>query len=78
MQTIIRYDVPANADVKIVIYDILGREVNTLVNGVQVAGRYSITWNASGLATGVYLPDGRPSGGWRQGLHVGQEAAFAK
>jgi hypothetical protein len=63
--TIIRYDVPANADVKIVIYDILGREVNTLVNGVQVAGRYSITWNASGLATGVYIyrMEGRPADG---------------
>ena len=53
--TIIRYDVPSNANVKIIIYDILGREVTTLVNGVQVAGRYNLTWNASGLATGVYI-----------------------
>jgi Secretion system C-terminal sorting domain len=53
--TIIRYDVPSNANVKIIIYDILGREVTTLVNAVQVAGRYNLTWNASGLATGVYI-----------------------
>jgi hypothetical protein len=53
--TNIRYDVPSNANVKIIIYDILGREVTTLANGVQVAGRYTLTWNASGLATGVYI-----------------------
>jgi hypothetical protein len=53
--TVIRYDVPSNANVKVVIYDILGREVNTLVNGALVAGRYNVTWNASGLATGVYI-----------------------
>ena len=53
--TNIRYDVPSNANVKIIIYDILGREVTTLVNAVQVAGRYNLTWNASGLATGVYI-----------------------
>ena len=53
--TNIRYDVPTSAKVKIVIYDILGREVSTLMDGVQVAGRYVTTWNASGLATGVYI-----------------------
>ena len=53
--TVIRYDVPSTANVKVVIYDILGREVNTLVNGALVAGRYNVTWNASGLATGVYI-----------------------
>jgi len=63
--TIIRYDVPANANVKIVIYDILGREITTLVNGVQVAGKYNVTWNASGLATGVYIyrMEARPENG---------------
>ena len=53
--TIIAYDIPTNAKVKIVIYDVLGREVVTLMDGIQVAGRYNVTWNASGLATGVYI-----------------------
>lgn len=63
--TIIRYDVPATANVKIVIFDILGREVVTLTDGIQVAGRYNITWNASGVATGVYIyrMEARPADG---------------
>jgi len=63
--TVIRYDVPATASVKIVIYDVLGREVAKLADGVQVAGRYNVTWNASGLATGVYIyrMEARPADG---------------
>jgi hypothetical protein len=41
--------------VKITIFDILGREVTTLVNNVQVAGKYVVTWDATRLATGVYI-----------------------
>jgi hypothetical protein len=53
--TTIQYDVPKAAHVKIIIYDILGREVTTLVNEVQVASRYKVEWNPSGLSTGVYF-----------------------
>ncbi len=53
--TTIVYDVPKNAHVKITIYDILGRLVTTLVDGVQSASRYSIQWNANGLGTGTYF-----------------------
>jgi hypothetical protein len=53
--TNIRYDVPTSANVKITIFDILGREVTTLVNNVQVAGKYVVTWDATRLATGVYI-----------------------
>jgi len=42
--THINYGLPEASNVKLVIYDILGREVNTLVNGVQDAGYKSITW----------------------------------
>ncbi len=63
--TIIRYDVPKSAHVKIMIYDILGREVATLVNGTLAPGRFNATWNASGLATGVYIyrMEGTPADG---------------
>ncbi|MGE5498967.1 MAG: T9SS type A sorting domain-containing protein, partial [Syntrophothermus sp.] len=37
------------------VYDILGREVATLVNEERPAGNYKITWNAANLPSGVYV-----------------------
>ena len=37
------------------VYDILGREVATLVNERKAPGSYTVQFNASGLASGVYL-----------------------
>ena len=53
--TTIPYEVPKTAHVKIVIYDLLGREVATLVDGVLAANRYSVEWRASALGSGVYF-----------------------
>jgi len=53
--TTIMYDVPKDSRVKIVVYDILGREVATLVDEAQNAGRYQSVWNANRLASGVYF-----------------------
>jgi hypothetical protein len=53
--TTIRFDVPVPSIVHIAIYDVLGREVTTLVNESLAAGTYSRVWDASGLASGVYL-----------------------
>lgn len=44
--TTIKYDLPQEAHVKIMIYDIMGREVRTLVNARQPAGYQAIQWNA--------------------------------
>ncbi len=41
--------------VRLVVYDLLGREVAVLVNERKEAGNYSVTWNASGVASGMYL-----------------------
>ncbi len=41
--------------VRLVVYDLLGREVATLVNSVQEPGHKSVKWNASGVASGVYF-----------------------
>ncbi len=41
--------------VKLCIYDILGREITTLVNEYQKPGNYEITWNAGNLPSGVYF-----------------------
>lgn len=37
------------------VYDVLGREVATLVNEVKRPGMYAVTWDATGMANGVYL-----------------------
>jgi len=39
----------------LIIYDILGRKVKELVNEKQQAGRYEVQFNASNLASGVYI-----------------------
>lgn len=54
--TIIMYDIPKTSKVKLVIYDILGREVITLINNeFKEAGRYIAEFNASNFASGVYF-----------------------
>jgi hypothetical protein len=53
--TVISYSLPVNGSVSMKVYDILGREVVTLVNEVKNAGSYEVTFNASKLASGVYF-----------------------
>ncbi len=53
--TAIRYQLPVNSDVKLEVYDVLGKKVATLVNGRQEAGIYTYTLNASTLSSGVYF-----------------------
>jgi hypothetical protein len=54
--TIIKYDLPKDVKVTIKIYDLLGREVVTLINDeYKNAGRYELAWNAANYATGVYI-----------------------
>ena len=53
--TIIKYDLPKEGFVTLKVYDMLGREVATLVNKEQSAGRYVATFDASGLASGIYF-----------------------
>ncbi len=53
--TRIDYQIPENNHVTIQIYDILGNLITTLVDEQLEAGYHSVNWNASGLASGVYL-----------------------
>lgn len=53
--TIIRFSVPENSNVTLIVYDILGNEVTTLLNEDKDAGWYNIRFDASGLASGVYI-----------------------
>ena len=53
--TKIKYDLPNQAHVTLKIYDILGREVTTLVNDSKPAGRYEVEFNGIKFASGIYL-----------------------
>ena len=53
--TTINYQMPENGFVTLKIYDILGKEVATLVNEQKTQGRYSVNFDASRLASGVYI-----------------------
>ena len=53
--TNISYRLATNTLVALKVYDILGREIKTLVNERQAAGAHSVTFNAGTLASGVYF-----------------------
>lgn len=53
--TNINYSIPEAANVSIVVYDMLGQKVATLVNTQKSAGNYNITFDASALSSGVYI-----------------------
>jgi hypothetical protein len=80
--TTISYQLPVNSHVTLIVFDVLGREVATLVNEQRPAGSYSVQWNArqttggraSGFSSGVYLMRmwARPTNGQRLDLLSGQ------
>jgi M6 family metalloprotease-like protein len=53
--TTIRYVIPKDGLVTIKVYDVLGNEIATLVNEEKSAGSYEVSFNASGLTSGIYL-----------------------
>jgi hypothetical protein len=46
---------PKAGDVRIVVYDILGKEMESMFNGFLGAGKYSVNLNATGYASGIYF-----------------------
>jgi len=53
--TTIRYDLPVTANVRISIYDVLGKEVALLIDTQQPAGEHFVEFNTPGLSSGVYF-----------------------
>ncbi|UCE65344.1 MAG: T9SS type A sorting domain-containing protein [Candidatus Zixiibacteriota bacterium] len=53
--TTIEYDLPKSGQVRVNIYDLLGRCIETLVNEEKQAGQYQIVWDASDYSSGVYF-----------------------
>jgi photosystem II stability/assembly factor-like uncharacterized protein len=69
--TKIKYSVPHSSNVTIKVFDILGNEIETLVNEEKAVGTYEITWYAANLPSGIYfyqLKAGDPSSGSGQGF----------
>ena len=53
--TRIGVELPVAADIRLVVIDLLGREVTTLLDGRHEAGTHAVTFDAAGLSSGVYL-----------------------
>ncbi|MHB8581039.1 MAG: glycosyl hydrolase 53 family protein [Ignavibacteriaceae bacterium] len=53
--TTIEYTLPKSSNTSIVIYDILGEQLVTLVDGLKQAGSYDLTWSAQNVPSGVYI-----------------------
>lgn len=53
--TEIAFELASATDVSLVIFDLLGREVASLVNGRQDAGKYTVSFDATGLPSGMYF-----------------------
>ncbi len=53
--TSLRYGLPESSEIDIAVYNMLGRQIATLFRGRQSAGQHTVTWDASGHASGVYL-----------------------
>ena len=55
LQAVVPFDVPEGGPVRVALYNLLGREVGVLVDGVRSAGHHEAVLNGSGLPSGVYL-----------------------
>ena len=53
--TVINYSLAAAEKVQITVYDLLGKEIKTLVNEVKGPGSYQVTFSASDISSGVYF-----------------------
>ncbi|MBX7046776.1 MAG: T9SS type A sorting domain-containing protein [Ignavibacteria bacterium] len=54
-ETKIQFSIPKNGFVKIIVYDLLGREVEELVNEFKQQGSYYVTFNGANLSSGIYF-----------------------
>ncbi len=53
--TSISYELPGRSFVSLKMFDVLGREVATLVSEEKTAGKYSVAWNARDVSSGIYF-----------------------
>ncbi|MDG5766319.1 T9SS type A sorting domain-containing protein [Balneolales bacterium ANBcel1] len=53
--TVIRYELAESGPVSLTVYDLLGRRVSTLVSETRQAGRHQVSFDATGLSSGIYM-----------------------
>lgn len=53
--TIISFSLPVSSNVKLEVYDLMGRKVRSLLNGQMSTGEHEVAFNASGLSSGIYI-----------------------
>jgi len=53
--TSIRFELSENGPIRLSVYDVLGREMITIINGQYTAGNHSVSFDASNLASGIYI-----------------------
>ena len=53
--TTISYGLPIDSEISLTIYDVEGKKITTLTNGIQTAGDHTVEWNASSYPSGVYF-----------------------
>lgn len=54
-QTTISFVLPGAAHARLAVYDVLGRQVAVLTDGVRPAGKHSLSFDGTGLPSGLYL-----------------------
>jgi hypothetical protein len=62
--TSIQYQVSGTSNVTLKVYDVLGKEVATLVNETKVPGKYEIKFDGSNLSSGIYFYTFRTDNGF--------------
>jgi len=53
--TTIKYELPSSSEVRLSVYDMLGREISVLVNEKKGVGVHEVKFDAAGLSSGVYF-----------------------
>jgi hypothetical protein len=53
--TVLSFQIPHEGDVKLEIFDMLGRRIETLYDGYRAAGEHYLQWDAAGRSTGIYI-----------------------
>ncbi len=53
--TVISYQLAVNSKVQLAVYDMLGREVAVLINGLKSAGTHTVEFNATNIPSGIYI-----------------------
>ncbi len=53
--TQIEFEVPATAEIRLEVFDVLGRQVRVLADGLYGAGAHSVSFDASNLRSGLYM-----------------------